>query len=109
MLQETHTSENCEKRWEDLANAKCYFSHGTSNSRGVATMIPKDMNVKVNNIRRDSNGRFLILEVLIEDACYVLVNTYAPTKDKVNQQLNFIDELSEILCDYLENSLSLPA
>ena len=68
-------------------------------------MIPKDMNVKVTNIRRDSNGRFLILEVCIEDTCYVIVNTYAPTKDKLNLQLNFIDELSEILCDYLENRI----
>ena len=48
MLQETHTTDSCEKLWSELTGSHCFYSHGSSESRGVATLIPKDLDVKVN-------------------------------------------------------------
>ena len=35
-IQETHSSADCEKRWNDDFDGKLFFSHGRTNSCGVA-------------------------------------------------------------------------
>ena len=105
MLQETHSVKKDEKTWSELANANCYFAHGTSESRGVATIISNEIDIKVNNVISDPDGRFLILDVLLKDSSFVLLNTYAPTKDKASSQLSFLDKLSDIMKDYLDRQI----
>ena len=38
-LQETHAEKLREKDWENIWGSKIYFSHGSSNSTGVAILI----------------------------------------------------------------------
>ena len=90
MLQETHTSVIDEKTWSDITGAECYFSHGTTDSRGVAIMIPKSLNATVKNVVPDNEGRFLLIDVMINNTSYIILNIYAPTKDKAKQQVNFL-------------------
>ena len=40
LLQETHSTSQCEKKWEDEWGQQILFSHGTSNSNGVAILTP---------------------------------------------------------------------
>ena len=93
MLQETHAIDGCEKLWAELSGAHCFYSHGSSESKGVATLIPVDLDVKVNNVVRDDDGRFLLLDITFQESCFILLNTYAPTKEKPNLQIGFIEKL----------------
>ena len=105
MLQETHTNTCCEKTWSDLTDCNCFFAHGTTESRGVATLLSKELGAEILDVIRDDYGRFLVLDVKICDNLYVLVNTYAPTKDKCQEQVKFLDRLSLVLQKYIDRSI----
>ena len=45
----------------------------------------------------DDGGRFIVLNTLIEDSPVVLINYYAPNKEK--DQLKVIDKLNHILAN----------
>ena len=62
---------------------KIFYSHGSQNSCGVAVLIRNGFNCTVKKTIIDPSGRFIVLKVDIEDKAYVLVNIYAPNKDKV--------------------------
>lgn len=85
-LQETHSIEACEQSWYCEWGADVYFAHGTSDSRGVAILMPKDVEVQVSQQIKDVNGRYILLDCLIEGTRFVFLNVYAPTKNHVIQQ-----------------------
>ena len=60
-----------------------YCSHGSPNSCGVAVLIRNGFNCSIQKTIIDPLGRFVVLKVDIEDKVYVLVNIYAPNKDKI--------------------------
>jgi exodeoxyribonuclease-3 len=97
-LQETHTTPKTEKLWEDLWD-KCEvkFSHGESASKGVAIMIPKQMNYTINETILSNNGRYIALIITIDGNKFCLINCYAPTVDKAKEQLKWLAEIQLIL------------
>ena len=82
-LRETHSYDNLEESWKkDCHSEHVHFSHGTSVARGVCTILPHFANIEIYNKISDSNGHFLLLHVMISNMELILVNIYAPTKDK---------------------------
>ena len=81
-LQETHSTKEVEIQWKNEWGAKIYMSHGSSNSRGVAVLMKKGVGVTVHFEIIDPQGRFIVLKVEFNDNIYVLINVYAPNKDK---------------------------
>ena len=57
-LQETHSTLFDEKRWQDELKGKLFFSHGHSNSCGVAVGFSGKMNVNVLNKIQDNDFNF---------------------------------------------------
>ena len=57
-LQERHSSVNDEKRWCDELNGSLYFSHGKTNSGGVAIGYVGSKSFVLTNQTADKNGRF---------------------------------------------------
>ena len=57
------------------------MSQGSSNSCGVAILFKKGFDCTVLS-KFDPLGRYLILKEEITDKLYVLINIYAPNKDK---------------------------
>ena len=88
-IQETHSTPQTEKKWKDGWNGHFYFAHGSSNAKGVAILIPKNINYDIEDKITDTEGRFLILKIKIENKVYILCNLYAPTQDLKTEQLNF--------------------
>ena len=90
-LQETHTSSQSEIAWlKDVgATHKAYLSHGCSNARGVCTLVPIEINKNIVVESLDSEGRYVILRLALFGEQYLLVNIYAPTQDKIQEQLAF--------------------
>ena len=104
-LQETHSTKVSEEYWKREWKGHMFFSHGTSGSRGVAIIFPQNIDLIVHNIITDEHGRFLLLEVTIDDSKFVLVNIYAPTKDKHDEQERFIGFIKETLNNYIDGNI----
>ena len=69
-------------QWKIEWGAKLITSHGSSNSRGVAIMIKNNLDCTIHHTVLDPMGRYIILKADIEDTAYLLINVYAPNKDK---------------------------
>ena len=81
-LQETHSTEEVENQWRNEWGAGIIMSNGSSNSRGVAVLVKKGVEVIVHSKIMDPQGSFIILKVEFNDNLYVLTNVYAPNKGK---------------------------
>ena len=57
------------------------MAHGSSNSRGVAILVEKDVDCTIHSQILDSSGQFVIIKTEIKDKKYVLINIYVPNKD----------------------------
>ena len=62
-LQETHSTNEIETTWAKDWNGQIIYSHGSSRSRGVVIMINKSLIEHIKNIQRDTEGRWLIVEL----------------------------------------------
>ena len=97
-LQETHTTGKTETRWENEWNKReIIFSHGGSGSRGVAIIFPKNMNYKINSTYRGHEGRYIGVNVTIDEKIYCLINCYAPNTTKPKQQIEWLEQIQAIL------------
>ena len=94
-LQETHSIAATENQWRNEWGAEMISCHGSSNSRGVAILFKNGIDCSINHKILDPEGRYIILKACIQDKDYVLINVYAPNKDK--DQVNFFNNLLSIL------------
>ena len=81
-LQETHSTPNDEGKWRKQWKGEIFFSHGTSNSTGVAILFSKNSPFKVLKESKDTSGRILILETAIGDEKFLLINCYNANTEK---------------------------
>ena len=95
LLQETHSTLKIEQRWQhEWGNKAMYFSQGTSNSRGVAIIITNNYDANIVNIRRDTEGRILIVDLERRGTIYTIGNLYAPTRNFEREQQNVFNEFA---------------
>ena len=97
MLQETHSTLNSEDYWRKEWKGKVFFAHGTSKSRGVATLIPESIDFKLAHIYEDDEGRYLIMVIEICETWVVLINCYAPTIDKPVEQMEWLNKIQLLI------------
>ncbi len=104
-LQETHSTKNYEKSWKEQWGGEILFSHGSSNARGVAILLPPNLQYDIKNIRSDQDGRLVLVDIELEGRSLTLCNIYAPTKDKPQLQKQFLINLREILVEYVDKDI----
>ena len=78
-LQETYSSIEDEKVWPAEWGGKIFFSHGSSHSRGVCVLLNPQSTFHLRCVEADTEGRFLIVKVTIDEECFFITNVYAPT------------------------------
>ena len=90
-LQETHCTANDEGKWENEWGGNFSFSNGSSQSGGVAILIPEPFSLDLTVVKetKDEDGRILLIECVIENFKFTLVNIYAPTKDHLENRIQF--------------------
>ena len=99
-LQGTHSSLADEKKWADELKGPIFFSHGKTNSCGVAIVYIGSNKVDVLDQKVDKNGRILILDVKIDEINFVFVNIYNPnTETDQVATLNDLDKMLETIKD----------
>ena len=81
MLQETHSAEQDIELWQKEWSGKSFYSHGATNSRGVAILFKsKDVECEIKYTDRD--GRIIIIECEIKKQNLTLCCIYAPNTDE---------------------------
>ena len=70
-------------KWNDEFKGQLYFSHGKNNSCGVLIVFYGKVNVTVKNQFNDDNRKILIFEVTIDDTEYLLVSSYNPYSEQL--------------------------
>ena len=93
-LQETHSTIATENQWKNEWGAETITGHGGSNSRGFAILIKSGVDCTIYRKILDPLGRYIILKAQILEKLYVLINVYAPNKDK--ELVKFFDSLLSI-------------
>lgn len=94
-LQETHCMIQDEPLWRSQWGGHVVNSFGESNARGVALLINKKTNCKIVRYKTDINGRFVIVELKIEDQVLVLAGVYAPNVDQPSFFQSVLREMEE--------------
>ena len=104
-LQETHSTPEIETLWKKEYASNILFSHGKSNCRGVAILLPKDTELNVVNVISSPTGRYIAMEISLENESFLFLNVYAPTRDHPNEQVTFMEDLFKVTERYAHCSL----
>ena len=93
-LQECHSTTGTKNMWQHQWKDKMYFSHGTSNARGVCIAFRYGLEHKLlSDPITDSNGRYIILHIELQGLPYLFVNYYAPNRE--SDQVKVLREIKE--------------
>ena len=79
--QETHSCAENEQKWRDEWDGTIHFSHGESNARGTCIFIRSYIQNEVHKEILDQNGRYVILDITIDNIRMTLASIYAPNDD----------------------------
>ena len=94
-LQETHSSINDEKNWRDEFKGELFFSHGKTNSCGVAIGYFESQQFTIESKKTENGGRILVLEAPLEDKKYIFINIYNSNTE--SEQMETLENLNRIL------------
>ena len=72
-----------------------FFLHGKSDARGVLIAFREGIKYKVKEKYIDTEGRYIVLNLLLNNSPVVLINYYAPKQEA--EQLKVLDRLTHIL------------
>ena len=99
-LQECHSSKRFEKLWRAQFGGQAFYSHGSTNARGCMILIKRHIQTKIHRISKDSSeGRFLMVELTIDNYRMVICNVYAPNEDKVEFFEHILKKMLEFNAD----------
>ena len=97
-LQETHSVQRDEQVWTNqfgCGTGSVFFSHGKSDARGILIAFRDGIKYKVIEKHIDTEGRYIVLNLLLNNSPVVLINYYAPNQEA--EQLEVLDKLTHIL------------
>ena len=94
-LQETHSCINDEIKWREEFKGELVFSHGKTNSRGVAIGFYGSKTIEQINKISDKSGRILLVEATVDDTVFVLINIYNANTE--SEQLETLLDLVSII------------
>ena len=92
-LQETYSSTEVENVWQKQWKGNMFFSHGSSHSRGVLILVRDHLDFKLQSFKADVEGRFILLEAIIQETPFLFINIYAP--NKCAEQREFFKTIAE--------------
>ena len=80
---------------------ECFWGLGPNKSCGVAIFIFNSDTIVIDKFEYDLNGRFIFVDVKIDNVPYRLINIYAPTNERERQEF-----FSHIQC-YMSGTRSI--
>ena len=95
-IQDTHFIQENENLIQTQWGYKAFFSSYKSNSRGVAILFNNNCEITIHEQYRDDNGNYLILDVIVENLHFLLINIYGPNSDKPEFYSQLLNTLQDI-------------
>lgn len=102
-FQETHSSCDIEKQWEDEWGNKCVFSHYNNKSAGVCIMFKRGLDFQIHDSKIHPDGRYIILDLTLLETRITLVCLYGYNTD----QPLFFQEILNNIASFSNTSLLL--
>ena len=90
-----HSDPQLVNIWKKQWMGETFFSHGSCHSKGAMILVKEQLDFKLTSSKVDPLGRYIFLEVEIQDSPFVLLNICAP--NKCAEQCVFFSKLSEEL------------
>ena len=81
LLQETHSIKQNEQKWRNEWGYTAFWSSYTGNSRGVAILFKNSFQYDLHNEIEDDEGRYILLDITINNTRLSIVNVYGPNDD----------------------------
>ena len=78
LMQETHSESKDEKAWRNQWGGDIMFSHGSTNSKGVAILVAPKTGLQLTNGESDTEGRWVKGDIIWEEKKLSLISIYAP-------------------------------
>ena len=100
-LQETYSDVNLEALWRAEWGGEIFFAHGSKHSRGVMILFRPSLSKEVLNVTADKNGRFLIVNTIVDEDEFCLVNIYeilTETRQRKSKPLRRSDNCRRMPC-----------
>lgn len=93
-LQETHLSdEEHEKLRKSWADKVYYSSHQSGRKRGVAILMHRQINFTQTLVHKDTAGRYILVNGIIDGIEVSFINVYAPNEDEPDFIKTLFNEL----------------
>ena len=101
-LQETYSTKEIENSWKMQWKGDMFLSHGSEHSRVILILLKNSLEFELKSVWQDSQGRFILLEAIVQDQKFVFLIIYTSNKfysltrsDELNR--NGIDDESRII------------
>ena len=98
-LQETHSLSQDEKKQKDDFKYLLLFSHGSTNSCGVAIGFCGLKSLHITNRKSDQNGQILIIDAKVNDEKFLLVNLH--NSNTKSEQADTLDTFKRYIYIYI--------
>ena len=79
-LQETYSTPDVVEKWRFQWPGKMFYSHGTNHSRGTLILINDKLLFESKHVISDIDGRYVLIDALIQDSPFLLLNIYSPNR-----------------------------
>ena len=99
-LQDVHINRNLES-FKAECGYDAYFSSYTTNSRGCMILMNNNFEQKVNKIKTDKHGNYIILDMTVQGKQITLINLYRPNEDNAQFYENLIRKIAEFENEHL--------
>lgn len=104
-LQETHIKSCLLPVLKCQWGGEVFLAGESSQQNGVAILISKNLEFKVTVLASDVLGRYLMLQLEIDDRAFILLNVYFPTSGMARAQLDLLAELEQLLEQHVGENL----
>ena len=99
MLQEVHCSEDTMALWQAEWGLNSIFSNFSSQSVGVGILFNSNFDFEILKQYVDPLGRFILVDIKIENKIITLVNVYAQNQDEPEFFAKIVDFLMDFNCE----------
>ena len=96
-LQETHSTCEDTHLYQLQWGGQVYFSHGTSQSRGVCIMVSNKIKQYVTQSFTDDKGCYVAIVVKLQNREILIVNNYTPNEDDPRYFTELFKQINEML------------
>ena len=95
LLQETYSNHTDEASWDKDWGYKNIYLHGTKHSCGLMVLFNDTLDIKIIDINKDQQGRYILLKAEIQGTEFYILNIYAPNKH--TEQIDCFQRIKALL------------